>query len=235
MIHSILATKQKMTQSFEGGIRTPITVVTAGPCVVTQVKDMTTDGYTSVQIGFGTRKIKNISKSVIGHLKGALNEKEAPRFLREVRVSDPAEYKVGQVVKLNDIFTPGDTIQVQGTSKGKGFAGGIKRHGFAGGPKTHGQSDRHRAPGSIGQGTDPGRVHKGKRMAGHMGDETVTVKNLKVVSIDPEKNELWINGPVPGSNGGLLIISRLSESKVTITEPQTEAEAEEVVVEESNA
>ncbi len=206
-----------MTQTFEGNVRTPVTIVNAGPCVVTDVKNTEKHGYLAVQLGFGLKRIKNITKPMQGHLKGAIEEKKAPRFLREVHTEEGESLKAGDEIKVTNIFTVGDTVQVTGISKGHGFAGGVKRHGFAGGPKTHGQSDRHRAPGSIGQGTTPGRVYKGKRMAGHMGVDQTTVKNLQIVAVNPERNELWIRGPIPGSKGSLVIVKRLSENKVVDT------------------
>ncbi|KKS81007.1 MAG: 50S ribosomal protein L3 [Candidatus Woesebacteria bacterium GW2011_GWC1_43_10b] len=187
-----------------------MSVVKAGPCVVTYIKNEDKDGYWALQLGFGKKKIKNVTKPLQGHLKGAINEKEktAPRFLREVRLDKEPELKVGDVVKVSDIFKVGDTVQVTGMSKGKGFAGAVKRWKFAGGPKTHGQSDRHRAPGAIGQGTTPGRVFKGKRMAGRMGFDKITVKNLKVIGIEPEKSEILISGPVPGTPSRVLMITK---------------------------
>ena len=202
-----------MSQTFIQGYRVPVTKVLAGPCVVTQIKKMDKDGYWAVQIGFGSRRIKNTSKALQGHFKGAIKENKAPRFLAEVRLSEEPKVNVGDEIKNSDIFRVGDIISVVGTSKGKGFAGAVKRHHFAGGPRTHGQSDRERAPGSIGQGTTPGRVYKGKRMAGRMGGDTVTIKNLKVVKVDAERNELHLSGPVPGTRGSLLIIKRLSEKQ----------------------
>lgn len=195
-----------MTQFFdEQGLRFPVTKIKAGPCVVTQIKTQDKDGYWAVQLGFGERKVKNITKPLQGHLKADIT---SARFLREVRLDSEPDLKVGDQITVADIFSKGDKITISGISKGKGFAGVVKRWHFAGGPKTHGQSDRERAPGSIGQGTDPGRVHKGKKMAGRMGGETVTIKNLKVVSIDPEKDEIRVSGPVPGIPGGLLIIRK---------------------------
>lgn len=182
-----------MGQAFVKGIRVPVTKVVAGPCVVTQIVREDKNGYWAVQLGFG--------------------EKKAPRFLREVRLSEEPKFKVGDEIVVSEIFSEGDTISVTGTSKGKGFAGVIKRWGFAMGPRTHGQSDRLRAPGSIGQGTTPGRVWKGKKMAGRMGGETVMVKNLKIISIDPKNNELTISGPVPGTAKGLLVIKKLRGEK----------------------
>jgi len=224
MINTLLGTKIKMTQTFEGNVRTPVTVVNAGPCVVTMVKTPERDGYQSVQLGFGLKKIKNTTRAMQGHLKGAISENKAPRFLREVLTEKEEQLKAGDRIKVTDIFMVGDTVQVTGISKGHGFQGGVKRHGFAGGPKTHGQSDRHRAPGSIGQGTTPGRVYKGKRMAGHMGVDQVTVKNLSVVAVNAETNELWIRGPIPGSKGSLVIVKRLSENKIKDTPVDTTIE-----------
>jgi large subunit ribosomal protein L3 len=210
MLNAILAEKIKMSQSFVEGARIPITEVVAGPCVVTQIKKDKQMGYWSIQIGFGKKKIKNTSKPLQGHLKKIIKkeDKYAPRYLREIRVSEEPKLQIGDVINLSDVFKEGDFIEVTGISKGKGFAGVVKRHHFAGGPKTHGQSDRLRAPGSIGQGTTPGRVYKGKRMAGKMGREKVTVKNLQIISIDKEKNKVDIRGPVPGRNRGLLLIRK---------------------------
>lgn len=212
MIDTILGSKVKMTQAFVDNSRVPVTIVSVSPNIVTQVLTQDKNGYWAVQLGFGKKKIKNTTKSLQGHLKKVASSKEntLPRHLREIRFSEEPELKVGDSVKVSDIFSVGDTIAVTGISKGKGFAGGIKRWGFAGGPRTHGQSDRHRAPGSIGQGTDPGRVWKGKKMAGRMGGDTVTLKNLKVVAVDLEKNELHLSGPVPGAPKTLLVIRRIS-------------------------
>jgi large subunit ribosomal protein L3 len=203
MIHGLLGRKLGMTQIFDDtGVVHPVTVVEAGPCVVTQVKTPEKDGYTAVQLGFGLDK--RLNKPEQGHRRpsGFMS-----RTLREVRADDPTEFEVGQVLKA-DVFADGEVVDVTGTSKGRGFQGGVKRHGFRGGPKTHGQSDRHRAPGSIGSSATPGRVFKGLRMAGHMGHERVTVQNLKVLRVDPERNLLLIEGSVPGPNKGLLLIRR---------------------------
>jgi large subunit ribosomal protein L3 len=212
MIDTILGTKVKMTQAFVENARVPVTVVLVKPNIVTQILSKEKNGYWGVQLGTGEKKTKNIAKQLQGHLKGLIKDNKAPRFLREVKVESEPEEKVGDTIKVSDIFAIGDSVTVTGVSKGKGFAGGVKRWHFAGGPKTHGQSDRPRSPGSIGQGTDPGRVWKGKKMAGHMGQDTVTVKNLKVVALDPEKNELQISGPVPGAPKSLLIIRKTNES-----------------------
>ncbi|OGM33391.1 50S ribosomal protein L3 [Candidatus Woesebacteria bacterium RIFCSPHIGHO2_01_FULL_44_21] len=213
MIDTILGTKQKMSQAFVENTRVPVTVISVEPNIVTQVLSESKNGYWGVQLGTGAKKTKNMTKSVLGHLKKAGSPSEAERrgarFLREIRLTSEPEEKVGDTIKVSDIFSAGDVVRVTGVSKGKGFAGGVKRWHFAGGPKTHGQSDRLRAPGSIGQGTDPGRVWKGKKMAGRMGGDTVSIKNIKVVAVDAEKNELHLSGPVPGTPESLLIIKRI--------------------------
>lgn len=208
MLNTILGKKISMEQTFVNEVRIPVTLVEAGPCVVTQVKNKDRDGYWSVQLGFGQKKTKNVTMPVRGHLKSVIKGKFAPAFIREIKLTEEPDFKVGDQIKVSDIFSEGDTVTVTGTSKGKGFAGVVKRWGFAGGPKTHGQSDRHRAPGSIGQGTTPGRVHKGKKMAGRMGNQRITVKNLKVVSVNTDKNRISISGPVPGSYGSYLMIRK---------------------------
>jgi large subunit ribosomal protein L3 len=202
MIRGFLGRKIGMSQVFEenGGV-VPVTVIEAGPCVVTQIKTQETDGYEAVQLGFGeTRKLNEPMK---GHLKNS----RLVRHLREVKADDLSEFQVGQQIGVN-IFEPGELVDIIAQSKGRGFAGTIKRHGFGGGPSTHGQSDRARAPGSIGGGTTPGRVFKGLKMAGHMGNEKVTVKNLRVVRVNPERNLLLVKGGVPGAPNGLLMIRR---------------------------
>jgi len=176
-------------------------VVEAGPCVVVQIKTQANDGYEAIQIGFGTRN--HINKPMAGHMK----RNGQFRFLREIRVDDTNGYEIGQ--KLGpEMFEEGDIVDVVGKSKGKGFAGGVKMHHFAGGPKTHGQSDRHRAPGSIGSGTTPGRVRKGLRMAAHMGDKRLTVKNLRVFESNLARGVLLIEGAVPGAVNGLVRIAK---------------------------
>ncbi len=230
MINTLLAEKQKMDQAYIGNARIPVTHIKVGPCVVTQVKDEQKNGYWAVQLGFGEKRIKNVTKPLLGHLKGAVKDKKAPRFLREVRLSEKTDLKVGDEIKVGDIFKKGDLVAVTGKSKGKGFAGVVKRWHFAGGPRTHGQSDRLRAPGSIGQGTTPGRVYKGKKMAGRMGSATITIKNLAVVSVDEAKNEIMLSGPVPGIPGGLLIIKKIGSGKLEdlIQEtPQIQVQQEE--------
>ncbi len=208
MIQGLLGRKLGMTQIFdETGVVHPVTVVEAGPCVVTQVKTPEKDGYSAIQLGFGLDK--RLTKPEQGHRQpsGFMS-----RTLREVKADDVSEFTVGQVLKA-DLFAAGDVIDVTGISKGRGFQGGVKRHGFHGGPKTHGQSDRHRAPGSIGSSATPGRVFKGLRMAGHMGDDRVTIQNLRVIRIDTERNLLMIEGSVPGANKGVVVIRRAVKAK----------------------
>ncbi|MFH0750082.1 MAG: 50S ribosomal protein L3 [Candidatus Gottesmanbacteria bacterium] len=205
MLKAILGIKQKQTQTFtEDGMRHSVTHIEAGPCWITQID--TTATYTNVQLGFKTKRA--INKPLEGHIKKAgLTQKF--RFLRSIRVDDiPEDWKVGREVIISDVFAVGDVIRVTGISKGKGFAGVVKRHGFAGGPKTHGQSDKERSPGSIGATTTPGRVFKGKRMAGRMGGETVTVKGLKVIAIDAEHRVLVVSGLVPGPKDSFVIVKK---------------------------
>jgi large subunit ribosomal protein L3 len=198
----LLGRKLGMTQIFEeGGVVRAVTAIQAGPCTITQVKTADRDGYAAIQIGFG--EAKKLNKPEAGHLKGLTNL----RHLREVRLESAGQYEQGQQIDAS-LFEAGELVDVVGTSKGKGFAGGVKRYHFRGGPKTHGQSDRHRAPGSIGATTTPGRVYKGTRMAGHLGDVRVTVQNLKVVEVDTARNLLLIEGAVPGANNGLVFIRK---------------------------
>jgi len=204
-----------MSQTFVKGTRVPVTLVEAGKCIVSQVKDDKKDGYFAVQLAFGEKKLKNTTKPLQGHLKSLVKGEKAPRYLREIRLDKKPDLKVGDEIDAFEVFKVGDLVSVTGVSKGKGFAGVVKRWRFAGGPKTHGQSDRHRAPGSIGQGTTPGRVYKGKKMAGRMGQDKVTIKNLVVVSVDKEKGLLGLSGPVPGKRGDLLIISKIGSGKLS--------------------
>jgi large subunit ribosomal protein L3 len=207
MIQGLIGRKLGMTQVFDDrGVVHPVTVVEAGPCVVTQIKTEEKDGYAAVQLGFLLDERLNQPERGHRQASGFMS-----RYLREVKANDVSEFNVGQVFSA-DVFAEGEVIDVTGTSKGRGFQGGVKRHGFAGGPKTHGQSDRHRAPGSIGSSATPGRVFKGMRMAGHMGNDRVTVQNLKVIRVDTERNLLLIEGSVPGPNQGLLIIRRAVKS-----------------------
>lgn len=207
MIPGIIGKKIGMSQIFDdSGKVESVTVIEAGPCTVTQIKTFDKEGYNAIQMGFDTAK--KISKAEQGHLK------ELGKFknLREFRIDNTTDVKVGDKVDVSQ-FKAGDVVKVSGISKGKGFAGVVKRHGFHGGPKTHGQTDRHRAPGAIGATTTPGRVLKGMRMAGHMGNEQVTVSGLKVLKTDPERNLLMVGGAVPGNKNGLLLISKANKRK----------------------
>jgi large subunit ribosomal protein L3 len=275
MLGGLLGRKIGMTQVFgPQGTAIPVTVIEAGPCVVTQVKTVAHDGYEAVQIGFEQKSLKKATRPELGHLghslpllkaqrkrlqayqqeqrgksktetaveesqdEAASKTSEKPekqdkqirkllkvqqnrprrpgpelgpfRVLREIDLQEgaaPEKLELGAQFDVS-LFTIGEEVDIVGTSKGKGFQGGVKRHGFRGGFKTHGQSDRHRAPGSIGAGNTPGRVLKGTRMAGHMGNERVTVKKLQVIQADPERNLLVVKGSVPGANGGLLMIKK---------------------------
>ncbi len=261
MLSGLLGRKVGMTQVFgPNGTVIPVTVIEAGPCVVTQIKTVAHDGYEAVQIGFEQARLKSATRPQLGHLGHKLpllkaqrkrlqeyqqkhgkktsseeeteekqdkhivrlleiqeNRQRRPgpelgpfRVLREVGLQHGASLDELELGKTFDagLFKVGESVDIVGTSKGKGFQGGVKRHGFGGGPKTHGQSDRHRAPGSIGSGTTPGRVLKGTRMAGHMGNVRVTMKKLQVIQADPERNLLLVKGSVPGANGGLLMIKK---------------------------
>jgi len=206
MFPGIIGRKIGMTQLFqESGETVAVTAIQAGPSVVTQVKNKDSDGYDAIQVGFIENKVKQsqLSSPKKGHLRGLENV----RYLREFRTDDISSVKRGDRVDVG-FLKHGDLINVTSFSKGRGFAGVVKRHHFAGGPKTHGQTDRHRAPGSIGATTFPGRVLKGKRMAGHMGNRRVTARNLEVIQADPERNLLLVKGAVPGANGGLLVIEK---------------------------
>lgn len=204
-MNTVIGKKLEQTQKFlTDGTRIPVTVVATPGNPVISIKTMDKDGYWAMQLGFGTRK--HTGKALAGHVKKAQLEK-APFALKEVRLSEKqAETlpEVGQVLEAATILEAGDIIDVTGTSKGKGFAGGVKRHNFKGGPRTHGQSDRERAPGSLGQTTTPGRVYKGKRMAGKMGNDTVTLKNLEVAKVGD--GFVWIRGVVPGALGAVVTI-----------------------------
>ena len=202
MLQGFLGKKIGMTQIFrEDGKVVPVTVIEAGPCVVTQVKTKETDGYEAVQLGYGDVKRRN--KPQAGHLKNS----RLSRYLREVATNDTSEFAVGQTIGV-DIFETGEKVDIIGTSKGRGFAGVMKRWNFGGGPRTHGQSDRARAPGSIGGGTTPGKVYKGLKMGGHMGNRRITVKALEIIEIDTERNLLMIKGGIPGATNSLIQIRR---------------------------
>ena len=203
MKKGLIGKKIGMTQIFnEEGKVIPVTVIEAGPCVVSQVKTEETDGYNSIQLGFGAIKESKVNKPERGHFTKA---NIAPaRYLREIRVDSIEDVKVGDELKA-DIFMAGDKIDIQGTSKGKGFQGVIKRHGQHRGPMGHG-SMYHRRPGSMGSTSTPGRVFKGKKLPGHMGAETVTIQNLEVIKVDLDKNIILVKGSVPGAKGAILKI-----------------------------
>ena len=203
-MRGILGKKVGMTQLFdEQGNVVPVTIIEAGPCYVTQVKTTETDGYHAIQLGFEEVAERKLTKGQRGHLE----KSSSPmlRRLREIRSDAPPAYTLGDEIKA-DIFQEGDIVDVVGISKGRGFAGAVKRHGFAGGPKTHGQSDRHRATGSRGAGTTPGHTFPGTKAPGQMGNKRVSVQNLKVALVDPERNLLAIRGAVPGPRSGLVMI-----------------------------
>jgi large subunit ribosomal protein L3 len=184
MVNKFWGTKFNQLQTWtESGFRLPVTIIRTLPMTVSQMKLKDKDGYQAIQVSFGGKK-------------------------REIRGEDREGIKVGGVIEVASVLKPGDRVKVAGISRGRGFTGVVKRWGFKGGPKTHGQSDRWRAPGSIGQGTDPGRVHKGKKMAGRMGGGRVTVRNLQIVKVDPEKQELWVTGVIPGSRGSLVEVTK---------------------------
>ncbi len=204
MLKGLIGKKIGMTQIFDStGAVVPVTLIEAGPCYVTQVRLPESDGYSAVQLGFEEVKPKRLTGGQLGHLKR--NNVPPLRFLREFREKSP-EVQEGQKLTVSDIFTIGEHVDVVGTSKGKGFQGGVKRYHFKGGPKTHGQSDRERAPGSRSSGTTPGRVYKGSRGPGHMGNDRVTAQNLRVVLVDAERNLLGVSGAVPGAKGGVVLI-----------------------------
>lgn len=240
---TLFGTKGTMSQTFIEGSRIPVTKVTLGPCVVTQIKNNSKDGYWAVQLGFGTKKLKNTSKALQGHVKKSQDSKETklpPRYIREVRVETEPNYNVGDVVNASDIFKKGDVVSVTAVNKGKGFAGGVRRFNFRGGPKTHGQSDRHRAPGSVGQTTTPGRVYRGKRMAGRMGGVQVTIKNVYVIDVNKETNEVSISSPIPGRTGIFLTVTKIKSGSLKdleheVVETVVEGESTETKVEETVA
>jgi large subunit ribosomal protein L3 len=207
MIQALLGRKLGMTRLFdENGVVTGATLVEAGPCFITLLRTQERDGYTAVQLGFGERPRPN--KPTKGHLKAAgLPDKNGMDALREVPADSIDDLELGARVDAS-MFAQGEIVDVIGTSKGRGFAGVMKRHNFHGGPKTHGQSDRWRHSGSVGSGTTPGRTFKNMRMAGHLGDARVTVKNLRILSVDPDRNLVVVRGGIPGPNGGLVMIRK---------------------------
>jgi large subunit ribosomal protein L3 len=206
MLKSLLGYKLKQTQEFTSdGRRVPVTYIQAGPCFVTGI--ITDNTHTRIQLGFGMKKTQ--SKAESGHInKAGLNKKL--RFLREFPMETGEDQpKSGSMINVGDVFAEGDSVTITGTSKGKGFAGVVKRHNFRGGPRTHGQSDRERAPGSIGQTTTPGRVYRGKRMAGRMGTDRVTIKGLTVLGVDPQSQTMKIKGLIPGPIKGMVIMTKI--------------------------
>ncbi len=208
------------------GRRRPVTEIAVGPCVVIAEKSIKKDGYHAYQLGFESQK--NANKPQRGFLKKQKINIQ-PKLIREIKTDE--KLNIGQIIKV-DIFEPGDEVKIIGVSKGRGFAGVIKRHGFAGGPKTHGQSDRERAPGSIGQTTTPGRVYKGKRMAGHMGVDQVTVSGLEVIAVDKNKNSMLVNGAIPGYRQSLITIIKTGKVKGWTPPPAPEIKEEEEKEEE---
>lgn len=231
MILTIIGKKLGQSQGFlEDGKRIPMTKIDVSSNVVTQIKNQEKDGYDAVQLGFGVSK--KADKPTLGHAKKAGLE-ITPRFFRETKADKIESIELGSNINIEEVLEAGDIIDVVGTSKGKGYAGVVKRHHFKGGPKTHGQSDRHRAPGSIGQSTTPGRVYKGKRMAGRMGNEQVTVKNLEV--IEYAEGVLTVKGLIPGPISSIVTITRRGKNKKHIglyKEPVAEEEILEAKVEE---
>jgi large subunit ribosomal protein L3 len=202
----LIGRKVGMTRVFDDqGVVVPVTVVEAGPCSVLQVKTRDTDGYEAVQIGFGAKKVKKSTRAELGHAQKAGVE-AAPRVLQEFPVGEGEEYEAGQNLTV-ELFEEGDLVKVAGNSKGRGFQGVVKRHGFSGRPATHGHP-MSRNPGSMGPGTDPSRVIKGKKLPGRMGGKRVTVRNLKVVRVDSERNLLFLKGAVPGARHGYLFITK---------------------------
>ncbi len=216
---TLFGIKGRMTQTFIEGFRIPVAKINLGPCRVLGIKNMQKDGYWALQLGFQEKKTSK---------KTPKNNQNKFKFIKEVRFMEEPKYKVGDTISISDIFKIGDIVNVSGITKGKGFAGGVRRYNFRGGPKTHGQSDRHRAPGSIGQTTTPGRVYKGKRMAGRMGSDLVTIKNLHVVNVYPELNQIDLSGPVPGRFGSFLTVRKIKSGSLHDLEKETVAQVVEV-------
>lgn len=218
--------KQTMTQTWDQiGHRFPVTVVSVPTLVVTQLKTSEGDGYKAAQVGIGQTH-KHSTKPEAQHLKKAAVT-STPQQLKEIRLKEDDAYELGQTIPVSTILKVGDYVTVSGTSKGRGFAGVIKRWGFSGGPRTHGQSDRERAPGSIGQGTSPGRIHKGKKMAGRYGNQRFSIRNLQILNIDESAGTLWVSGPIPGPKNALVTIVKTAEGKFNFpapTNPEPEKE-----------
>lgn len=257
MLNQIFVTKLAMDQAWtKEGRRLPITRCKMNDNKIIGVREVTVNQLEVgagrptptlcriIEVAYGDKKLKQMTKPLRAKMESA-GFKTGAKQIRGLRESgETSEIKAGETLKIEQVMAVGDVVEVQGTSKGKGFAGVVKRHGFAGGPKTHGQSDRHRAPGGIGQRTRPGRVFKGLRMAGHMGDETVTVAGLTIVYIDPSKNELWLSGPVPGANQGILRLTKTGKTKQVVldrkasgldkTETEVSASAQNEVTNDQN-
>lgn len=227
MIQTILGIKKEMTSGYDArGRRVAITKVAVTPNFVTQVKTLEKDGYNAIQVATGTKKsVKSPQK---GHFKKA-GVSENLRYVKETRTTEDEGLTAGTEIPVNKVLRKGDEVKVTGTEKGRGFQGGVRRHGFHGvGMRTHGQSDRQRAPGSIGTGTTPGRVLKGKRMAGHMGNETATIRGLEVVAVSKSEGTVSIKGAIPGPYGGLVKITKTGVIKGYIAPPEEKEEDEEV-------
>ncbi len=228
IMNGLLGRKTSQTQGFlQDGTRVPLTVVSAMGNMVTQIKTSEKEGYDSIQLGFDIKKHAN--RASLGHSKKAGLEK-SPRFFAEIKAKEGTQMQLGSVVQPSEVFKPGDIVDVIGVSKGKGFAGVVKRHHFKGGPRTHGQSDRERAPGSIGQTTTPGHVYRGKRMAGRLGHEKATVKNLEVIEIAND-GAILIKGLVPGFVGSVVVVTKVGENKKFVPLYKEEVQVEEKAAE----
>nr|BBK20326.1 ribosomal protein L3 [Cryptomonas curvata] len=204
----ILGTKLGMTQIFdESGLAIPVTIIKAGPCLITQIKTLETDGYNAVQVGYSEIQSKLLNKPTLGHLQKAGSP--PLKYLKEYRIQSSSGELLGATISVSS-FNLGDKVSVTGKTIGKGFAGTVKRHNFTRGPMTHG-SKNHREPGSIGMGTTPGRVYPGKKMAGRLGGKQTTIKNLQIVLINPENNLLVVKGAIPGKLGNLLSIKKITK------------------------
>lgn len=247
MLNQIFVTKLAMDQAWtKEGRRLPITRCKMNDNKVVGVREVTVKQITPgadrptptacriIEVAYGDKKLKQMTKPLRSKMESAGFQIGAKQFRGLRESGEASEIKAGDTLNIDQVMAVGDVVEVQGTSKGKGFAGVVKRHGFAGGPKTHGQSDRHRAPGSIGQRTRPGRVFKGLRMAGHMGDEIVTVSGLTIVYIDKDKNELWLSGPVPGANQGTLRLTKTGKKKEVVLDRKASGLGEEKPVVEAS-
>jgi large subunit ribosomal protein L3 len=209
----MIGRKLGMTQiPTKDGSMTAVTVIEAGPCTVIQGKTVERDGYTAIKLAFGDVEAKKLTKPQLGELRKVLGDRDQypAQVIREFRVTDTSKFQPGQEIRVTDIFTEGEKIDITGISKGKGFQGVTKRWGFSGGPKTHG-SKFHNRPGSIGQHTDPGRVYKGKKLAGHDGLKRITVKNLEILRIIPDKNVILVKGAIPGPEGSVVCVTKSRE------------------------